>query len=840
MTVTAMPDSRAAPRLWRNLVVACLIPLLLAGLTLWFASEYRRAAQTNDAVYQSFRRQLAIESVFSAVQDAETGQRGYVITGDPDFLEPYRHASIALPKDIASLERLLADDPGGSAQLPKLRRLIDRKFAEMERVLAARNAAGRDAAASMVMQGRGKQIMDDFRAHVATMVRDQNAVLARNLAFEDRRNTIIRAAAWIVVILSAILATLGAVIVHKARAARYRAQQQVAEATARQTAVFRHSLDAIILVNPSGSMEMLNPAAERLFGYPSQELLRRDLSLIIDIAPGEGPFLDRLGVTGDVIETPLRTPLLARSADGTMVPVEVALGTMPLDDGMHVVAAFRDISERARVEKMKDQFLSTISHELRTPLTSIVGSLGLLRGGATEELPSDAQRLVVIAENNANRLIRLVNDLLDVEKMQTGLMTFDFAQADMRDIARRSLDAVRGMATTRAIHLDLTGDDRPMAIHGDTDRLMQVVINLLSNAISYSPKGGTVTLGLALHSGHVHVAVTDQGPGIDAELRGRLFTRFAQSAHRTGPTPGTGLGLAISREIVHNHGGRIWWEPALDTSADTGSIFTFTVPLWNSLAGQLDHIGAPRLLLFCDTREAETINATFSRREMQADVVADRHAALAALANRHYIALILDVQFAGEDALATLQDIRADPRHRSLPVIAIAGEVPPLQAEETAALDIIDWIPKPLASSRLDHAVGAAVERAAVAMPLVLHIDDDIDTLEITARALGGLARIAKASDLSTARGFLATHEVDLLIVDIALPDGSGLDILADLDRTGSGRIIPVIVYSAQDTGSAPVAPNVEAVLLKSKRSLPSLVETVMSIMQRRTAEKTP
>lgn len=152
----------------------------------------------------------------------------------------------------------------------------------------------------------------------------------------------------------------------------------------------------------------------------------------------------------------------------------------------------------------------------------------------------------------------------------------------------------------------------------------------------------------------------------------------------------------------------------------------------------------------------------------------------------------------------------------------------------------LEWIAKPIESSRLDHAVGSAVERAAVAMPLVLHIDDDIDTLEITARALNGHARIAKASDLSTARSFLSTHDIDLLIVDIALPDGSGLDILADLDRTGSDRIIPVIIYSAQDTGHASIAPNVEAVLLKSKRSLPNLVETVMSITQRHTAEKMP
>lgn len=166
--------------------------------------------------------------------------------------------------------------------------------------------------------------------------------------------------------------------------------------------------------------------------------------------------------------------------------MDVALGAMDLPTGRHLVAVVRDISERRRVEAMKDAFVSTVSHELRTPLTSIAGSLGLLAGGAAGELPEKASRLIGIAHSNSQRLVRLINDILDVEKLESGRQPMTMEVLDLRDVARRSVEGVQGYADQLGVVLSL-GEGEPAPVRGDMDRLIQVVTNLLSNAAKFSP-----------------------------------------------------------------------------------------------------------------------------------------------------------------------------------------------------------------------------------------------------------------------------------------------------------------------------------------------------------------
>jgi len=247
---------------------------------------------------------------------------------------------------------------------------------------------------------------------------------------------------------------------------------------------------------------------------------------------------------------------------------------MDLPDGIHIVAAFRDVTEREQAEELREQFLSTVSHELRTPLTSIVGALGLLRGGVVADLPVDAKRLVEIAESNATRLIRLVNDLLDIEKLEAGAMTFDFKPFDIRAALSEAAHSMRGLAEARRVVLSADPGDMPVLVRGDSERLVQVASNLLSNAVRFSPEGGVVTLSLEAVSGRVTVSVRDNGPGIDPDLGRRLFTRFAQGRQPAGVSAGTGLGLIISREIVRAHGGRIW-----HAATGKGALFCFELPV---------------------------------------------------------------------------------------------------------------------------------------------------------------------------------------------------------------------------------------------------------------------
>ena len=189
----------------------------------------------------------------------------------------------------------------------------------------------------------------------------------------------------------------------------------------------------------------------------------------------------------------------------------------------------RDISARLEVERLKSGFVSTVSHELRTPLTSISGSLGLLAGGVAGAMPAKAARLVDIARLNCERLVRLINDILDLEKAESGKLEFRLEAQRLKPIVEHAIDLNRGYAQTFGATIELRpgGDDPSVLV--DRDRLIQVITNLLSNAAKFSPRGGTIHLDIRAGTDSVRILVRDEGPGISEEFRKRIFQKFAQA-----------------------------------------------------------------------------------------------------------------------------------------------------------------------------------------------------------------------------------------------------------------------------------------------------------------------
>ena len=181
------------------------------------------------------------------------------------------------------------------------------------------------------------------------------------------------------------------------------------------------------------------------------------------------------------------------------------------------------------MERLKNEFVSTVSHELRTPLTSIRGSLGLLAGGMAGELPDKARQLVEIAHSNSNRLTRLVNDILDAEKIESGKMRFDLAPHPILPLVEQALDAIRGYAAMHGVELALAPAAPAVNVHVDDDRLLQVLANLLSNAIKFSPANATVDVAVSLRAGRVRVSIADRGPGVPAGFHDRIFEKFSQA-----------------------------------------------------------------------------------------------------------------------------------------------------------------------------------------------------------------------------------------------------------------------------------------------------------------------
>lgn len=332
----------------------------------------------------------------------------------------------------------------------------------------------------------------------------------------------------------------------------------------------------MIMTDRGGTVIMVNKESERLFGYRRGELIGQSIDILLPerlrtqharhrVQYGARPQTRRMGEGPD---------LYGRRKDGTEFPVEVALNPIETPDGLFILSAISDISEGKRLNRLKDEFVSTVSHDLRTPLTSICGSLGLLMGTVAADMPEQARRLLAIAKSNSERLVKLVNDILDIDKLESGQVVFKFKVVDIRPLIEQVVDANLGFADTYLVRLraDVHAEGQLWA---DPDRLSQALTNLISNAIKFSPPDGEVVVGVEANGDRFRLSVRDHGEGIPADFKARVFEKFAQadgsSAKKTG---GTGLGLSIVKEIVSRLGGEI----AFAEAPGGGTIFYLDLP----------------------------------------------------------------------------------------------------------------------------------------------------------------------------------------------------------------------------------------------------------------------
>ena len=816
MTPVARQSEKRRYQLVVSLAAAIFgVLLVLTGVEL--RREFASAGALRTAVQRSYDTRLQIQSVFSLMQDAETGQRGYIITGNASFLEPYDHALDRLDSQMTALGGLYEGNAEQTGNYRNLSRQIARKRQVMQRSISLRQGGDAAAASAQVSTGEGKAAMDDIRRVVDHMTRyeaNHLAQLSDRAQGRTARTEILVVALFLALVLTAAGA---AFLVWRYLATRGALLERLEAAAARHAATLDSAFDAIITLNPSGSIETLNPAAERMFGWRAEDLVRRDVGVLIDLANnGEGSFLDRLGAIQGALADGLLRELNGKRRDGQTFAADVALGAMDLPTGRHVVAVVRDITERRRVAEMKDAFVSTVSHELRTPLTSIAGSLGLLAGGAGRELPDKAARLIGIAHSNSQRLVRLINDILDVEKLESGKLILAMSPLDLREIAARSIDGVRGYADQLGVSLSL-GEGDPAPVRGDADRLIQVVTNLLSNAAKFSPAGGEVAVTVNPEARIARLSVTDHGPGIPEAFRSRIFGKFAQAdSTDTRAKGGTGLGLAIAREIAERHGGRLWFESA----EGDGATFHLDLPL--DLPEQASSRGVGRILICEDDPDAARILAEMVAQEgYDADVAATAREALTMARAGRYALGLVDLHLPDADGVSLIRALKAGEDTRAMPVIVVSGDVARGKVRGRS-LEVADWMEKPVDPSRLRLAVQALAR--ADAKPVVLHVDDDRDILEVTRQALTSV-EVRGVESLAEAREALQDRRPDLVILDLGLPDGHGLDLLPELTDE-AGRTIPVVIYSAQDTDRQ-AAPAVQAVLTKSRMSLTQLARTV-------------
>ena len=333
----------------------------------------------------------------------------------------------------------------------------------------------------------------------------------------------------------------------------------------------------------SGRICDWNPAAHAMLGWRREEVMGMPAAELVPerFRANSLAALARFRETGRLEILGQRAERVLRRRDGSEIPVEMTAGIAGTPEGPFFSIFVHDISGRKQVERMKNEFVTTVSHELRTPLTSISASLALLAEGMAGELPDDAKGLVGIANASSERLVRLIGDVLDIQKMEAGRMDFVREVQPLLPIAEKAVASMASLAAQAGVTLVCEagpGADR-LCADVDRDRLTQVLANLLSNAVKFSEAGTTVVTrvedGGANGAEMVRLSVTDQGTGIPEDFRGRVFQRFAQAdGTNSRRSSGTGLGLSICKAIVEEHGGTI----GFDSVAGQGTTFTIVLP----------------------------------------------------------------------------------------------------------------------------------------------------------------------------------------------------------------------------------------------------------------------
>ncbi|MDB5099976.1 MAG: domain S-box [Cyanobacteria bacterium RYN_339] len=549
----------------RVLLVNALIPLLVIVLLgVLLAWQLWQTKLESDWVAHSMEVDRHASTVAIALDKMEAGRRGYAITGHRSMVKPYDEARNQVEANLAALETLVAAEPFERTMVHDLRERTSQLDAVVrtELALIARDAPHFQEAAS------GDALLVETRSGLTAFRAAENQLM-------QARQERLRHDGWILggLGLAGLWFACGFFAFFSVRQSReldrsYRANEQLLQEqqrfARRQELILDAAGEGIYVTDGAGRITFANPAVTKLTGYSQAELHGREAQPLLH--PGDRLRISAALRTGEVQRG---ADEVVRHQDGRCFPVEYV--STPFAEGSVVI--FKDIASRVEIDRLKDQLLGVVSHELRTPLTAVRGALEILGEGILGDLTPEALDLVAIADENVLRLARLVNDLVDLERLNAGMAFVELQPLEASELLRRTEAAMRGLAAAAGVTLEV--ESPVLEFAGDSERLLQVLTNLVSNALKFSPDGHRIWLRAARQGDRVVFEVEDQGRGIPEEKLEAIFERFQQvspaDARQQG---GLGLGLAICRGIVQQHGGRI----AVESKVGRGSTFRISLP----------------------------------------------------------------------------------------------------------------------------------------------------------------------------------------------------------------------------------------------------------------------
>ncbi|HEV7732837.1 MAG TPA: CHASE3 domain-containing protein [Candidatus Binatia bacterium] len=572
--------------------------LLVTGLGVLSYARLQSTLAAGDAARHTLQVLQVIEVVLGRLRDAETGQRGFVLTGEEPYLEPYRTSRQKLPRDLNRLRRLASDNPAQAVRMLQLEPLVAQKMVELDLTIALRRERGFESALEIVTKDTGREAMDAARGILADMATEERTLLREQAA--DREHDARQAtAAGVGGSLLTILLLVGSALALR----RQMERRAVAEHTTRESQerllVTLSSIgDAVIATDTSGIITFMNLVAQTLTGWGQLEARGRPLPEVFRIVNEtsrmtvENP-VDKVLREGRIVGLANHTVLIGR--DGTELPIDDSAAPIRDGDGevMGVVLVFRDVSERKVAEESreryvraeaanqaKDDFLAVLSHELRAPLNAMLGWVRLLQ--RPERTAATIDRAIEVLERNIGTQTRVINELLDVSRIVSGRLQLELEPLNLVDIVRDAVDSIRVAAEGRGLVLMQTLPEQAvLPVRGDPARLQQVMGNLLTNAVKFTPAGGRIDVMLTREVDGARIVVRDTGQGIAPEFLPYVFERFRQADSSTSRAHGgLGLGLAIARSLVERHDGTL---TASSEGTGHGATFTVALPLVSEL-----------------------------------------------------------------------------------------------------------------------------------------------------------------------------------------------------------------------------------------------------------------
>jgi PAS domain S-box-containing protein len=681
-------------------VIMAIVIISSTIVTYWFG---QRVIRTRALQAAHFAVITEAGQVLSSLKDAETGQRGFTITGDPKYLEPFHAAQERLAKEIETL-RTATQVSVPKSEIDAIADLAHQRVSELERVIDTRQTEGFDAAAALVRTGAGKRTMDAVRAEVDHLQNQQRILLQQEIA-SDAQATRIRTLAFIGTGILNLLFILWAY----ERITRAIRGQEVALREAefernevqRQKDLLAVTLasigDCVIVTDTAGRVTFMNAVAESLTGWTLAEAHLQPTAKVFNIVNEEtrkpvGSPVEKVLQHGVIVGLANHTLLIRK--DGSEVPIDDSGAPIRDADGRTkgVVLVFRDFSEHKENERKlqsakeaaenanraKDQFLAMLSHELRTPLTPVLATLNLWE--ASDEVPSTMRSDVQMLRRNVELEARIIDDLLDLTRIAKGMLSFFPEDTDVHELLEFLVGICHSEFHGKQLVLKMQLNAASHHVHTDASRLQQIFWNIIRNAAKFTERDGTVTISTRNdEAGNIVLSVADTGIGMTPETLSRLFLPFEQGEERISRRyGGLGLGMAISSALVELLGGKLTAQ-----SAGLGHGSTFTVTFPTAEAGKVEKKPADertsaqlersrvKILLVEDHYETACALVRLLKNRGYAVETADTVAsASAAMKNGKFDLLISDIGLPDGTGFELIEEVR---RSSNTPALALSG-----------------------------------------------------------------------------------------------------------------------------------------------------------------------